>query len=98
MMFARLGPGTAADTTERTERLLSFSGRYGFWPCSKPDSKASLAHAFGENLLISITMLARKGSAFRLSRLRRTRVPGFTPGEGLGKRFGADNSFRPRPV
>jgi len=85
-------------TTERTERLLSLSGRYGIRTWSEPYGEASLGHPFGENFLISMMMLARNGNAFHLSTLRRTRVPVFTPGEGLGKSFGTANSFRPRPI
>jgi hypothetical protein len=87
----------ALGTTEMTERLLSLSGRYGFRPCSEPHGEANLAHRFGENILISMMMLARNASAFRLSTLRRTRVLVFMPREVLDKRFGRD-CIRPRPV
>ncbi len=88
----------ALGTTEMTERLLSLSGRYGFRPCSEPPGEARLAHRIGENILMSMMMLARNASAFRLSTLRRTRVLVFMTREVLDQRFGAASNRPMRPV
>jgi len=83
-------------TVEMTARLLSLAGRYGFIPCSESRGDANLVRRLGGNILISMMMLARNASAFRLSVLRRTRVLVFMPREELDRRFGSGQ--RPGPV
>ena len=84
-------------TTQMTERLLSLSGRYGFRPCSAHQGEATLARRSGEDILISMMVLARNASAFRLSKFRRARVLVFMPRDVLDERFGAA-APHPRPL
>jgi hypothetical protein len=76
---------------EMTKRLLGITGRLGFRPCGKHDGGAGLARRIGENILISMMILARNAGDFRFSTLRRARVLVFIPREVLDERYGAQN-------
>jgi hypothetical protein len=80
----------ALGAPEMTERLLGITGRLGFRPCGGHDGGgAGLARRIGENILISMMILARNAGEFRFSTLRRTRVLVFMPREVLDRRYGA---------
>jgi hypothetical protein len=86
----------ALGAPEMTKRLLGITGRLGFRPCGEHDGGAGLARRIGENILISMMVLARNPGEFRFSTLRRTRVLIFLPREVLDERYGAQ-SRRPGP-
>lgn len=76
---------------ETTKRLMGITGRLGFRPCGERGGGAGLARRIGENILISMMLLARNSGNFRFSTLRRTRVLVFMPREVLDKRYGAQS-------
>lgn len=77
----------ALGAPEMTERLLSLTARYGFTPCGEPFATPGFGRRLGENILISMMILARNPGGFRLSMLRRTRVRVFMRREVLDQRF-----------
>ncbi len=77
----------ALGAPEMTERLLSLTARYGFTPCGEPFANPGFSRRLGENIWISMMVLARNASGFRLSLLRRARVPVFMRREVLDQRF-----------
>lgn len=81
---AMLAFGAAKDTT----RLIQMSSRYGFEPLAAGDVPAlSPLHLLGENLLISLMVLARNKEALRLDSVRRVRIPVFLSRSTLERRF-----------
>lgn len=75
-------------TPEETEQLLRICGRYGFRPSREGENLASAAHRYGENILISMMVLARNARALRPSSIRRGRVRVFLTRDELDDRFG----------
>jgi hypothetical protein len=79
----------ALGTPEQTEQLLRICGRFGFLSSrSHTASGAGAWHRLGQNILISMMVIARNVRAFRLSSMRRSRVRVFLTREELDKRFG----------
>ncbi len=83
---ANMGFGTAAQVAQ----LVRISGLYGFEPI--PDPRQPLArqrlHRLGENILISLMVLARNGLALRRDTLGRSRVQVFMSRQTLLARYG----------
>jgi hypothetical protein len=79
---------------ERGHQLARFSARFGFErPASlRPQPRRERLHRFGENILISLMMLARNAGAFRLDSLRRDRIAVYMSRRTLQSRFGAPES------
>src|SRR5579883_815821 len=84
-----IGGDMALGTAEQTAQLLWLAGKYGFSPCRpRPCRKASCLIRFGENIFISMMVLARNVKALRLSSIRRNRVRVLLTRFELDRRFG----------
>jgi hypothetical protein len=72
------------------DQVLRFCDHYGFKPVRKtvPVTVRSHLHRFGENILISLLILAHNRRAFRLDCLRRSRADVFLSRAKLDERFG----------
>ncbi len=93
--------GMAFGTNEQTAQLLRICGRFGFVQCQDGASyETGPMHRLGENILISMMVLARNPGALRLSSLRRGRVCVFLTRDELDRRFGpqAPSARRKGPV
>lgn len=87
----------AFGTAEQTAQLLRICGRYGFIPSREPNEDAAAVHRIGENILISMMVLARNVGALRVSSLRRDRVRVFLTRNELDRRFGNNSALRNAP-
>ncbi len=85
----------AFGTNEQTAQLLRICGRYGFVPAASAEEEG-FAHRIGQNILISMLVLASNAAAWRLSTFRRDRVRVFLTREELDRRFrGRDEDHPP---
>jgi hypothetical protein len=78
------------EPAERSAQLVRFVGRFGFESIA-PTSSRSLrqqVHWFGENILISMMVLARNAAALRADVLRRDRTLVFLSRRELRRRYG----------
>lgn len=77
-------------TTAQTQQLVRISSWYGFEPILDPRrlSRGQRLHRFGENVLISLMVLARNGVALRRDTLARSRVQVFLSRRALIERYG----------
>jgi hypothetical protein len=78
-------------STEQTQLVAHFSARYGF-VAAIPEPVQTIPqrlHLVGENILISLIVLARNPAALRTDVLRRDRVSIYIRREELMRRFGA---------
>jgi hypothetical protein len=76
-------------SAEQSEQIARIAGRYGF-ERAKPMEQRTVAqrlHRFGENVLISLMVIARNEAAFRLESLRRDRTPVYMSRRKLESRF-----------
>lgn len=82
---ANMGFGTA----QQGQQLARISGRYGFEPAPKGGfvSRGAAIHRFGENILISLMVLARNAAALRRDSLWRDRIEVFLSRPALDERF-----------
>jgi hypothetical protein len=80
----------ALGTSEHMEQVLRFCDHYGFKPVQNtlPVTVRSSLHRLGENILISLLILAHNRRAFRMDCLRRSRADVFLPRAKLDERFG----------
>jgi hypothetical protein len=80
----------ALGTAEHMDQVLRFCSHYGFTPVcdTAPVTARSHVHRFGENILISLLILAHNRRAFRLDCLRRSRADVFLTRAQLDERFG----------
>jgi hypothetical protein len=80
----------ALGTAEHIDQVLRFCSHYGFTPVrdTAPVTALSHLHRFGENILISLLILAHNRRAFRLDCLRRSRADVFLTRAELDERFG----------
>jgi hypothetical protein len=80
----------AFGTAEHMDQVLRFCGHYGFRPVREdaPVTLASHLHRLGENILISLLILAHNRRAFRVDCLRRSRADVFLTRSELDERFG----------
>jgi hypothetical protein len=86
---AAIRANMAFATAGETAQLLRICGRYGFTPgWEEAESFGGEAHRLGENILISMMLLARNARALRLSTLRRVRVRVFMLRSELDRRYG----------
>jgi hypothetical protein len=85
-------------TKEETAQLLRICARYGFVP-SRDASRGETRplHRLGENILISMMVMARNMGALRVSSLRRSRVRVYLIRQELDQRFGEEKGRRPEP-
>ena len=65
--------------------------RYGFEAVAEPErlTLGERLHRFGENILISLIVLAQNAAALRADTLRRARLPIYLSRHALERRFGA---------
>ena len=75
---------------ERSAQLTRFVARFGFERIAAASSRSfrQQAHWFGENILISMIVLARNASALRADTLRRDRTLVFLSRRQLRRRYG----------
>jgi hypothetical protein len=76
-------------TRAQSEQLARIMGRYGFETIAEPGPLpfAERMHRFGENILISLIILASNAAALRGDTLKRVRVPIYLSRHVLGKKF-----------
>lgn len=90
--IAAIGAEMGLSTAEGTAQLLRICRRCGLVPPQEyRGNGGSYAHRLGENILISMLVLAQNPQSFRLSCLRRNRVPVFITRAELDRRFGAQS-------
>jgi hypothetical protein len=79
----------ALGTAEHMDQVLRFCGHHGFQPIREtaPATAWSRLHRLGENILISLLILAHNRRAFRLDCLRRGRADVFLTRAELDRRF-----------
>lgn len=84
----------ALGTTDHMDQVLRFCGHYGFKPVrdTAPATIWSPLHRVGENILISLLILAHNRRAFGLDCLRRSRADVFLTRAELDERFGRRES------
>jgi hypothetical protein len=78
------------EPAERSGQLVRFVGRFGFERIAAASSRSfrQQMHWFGENILISMMVLARNAAALRADTLRRDRTLVFLSRRELRRRFG----------
>jgi hypothetical protein len=78
------------EPAERSGQLVRFVGRFGFEPIAAASSRSfrQQMHWFGENILISMMVLARNAAALRADILRRDRTLVFLSRRELRRRYG----------
>jgi hypothetical protein len=78
------------EPAERSAQLVRFVGRFGFerMPAASSRSFRRQMHWFGENILISMMVLARNAAALRADTLRRDRTLVFLSRRELQRRYG----------
>jgi hypothetical protein len=78
------------EPAERSAQLVRFVGRFGFEPIAAASSLSfrQQMHWFGENILISMLVLARNAAALRADTLRRDRTLVFLSRRELRRRYG----------
>ena len=76
---------------EETERMARLISRYGFEPMARsaPVIGKERAHQFGENVLISLMVLAHNAAALRRDTLRRARLQALLSRRRLEQRYGS---------
>jgi len=78
-------------TESQAHQLSTIMAHYGFEtiPEDAPAPLLERLHRFGDNILISLMVLARNSVALRADTLRRVRVPIYLSRRGLAERFGS---------
>ena len=78
------------EPAERSAQLARFVGRFGFERIAAASSRSfrQQMHWFGENILISMMVLARNAAALRADTLRRDRTLVFLSRRELRRRYG----------
>lgn len=77
-------------TQSQAHQLSAIMAHYGFEtiPADEPAPLGERLNRFGDNILISLMVLARNSVALRADTLRRVRVPIYLSRRGLAERFG----------
>jgi hypothetical protein len=85
-------------SAEQTQQITRIAARYGFEGAgpAEPRTMAERLHRCGENVLISLMVIARNTAAFRLKSLRRNRTPVYMSRQRLESRFGNHADAPPR--
>jgi hypothetical protein len=89
VICANVPSGTKAQS-QQVARIMAYFGFEAFTEHERL-SVSDRIHRFGENILISLTVLARNAPALRLDTLWRVRVPIYLSRRTLEKRFGSVN-------
>jgi hypothetical protein len=78
------------EPAERSAQLVRFVNRFGFEQIAAASSRSfrQQVHWFGENILISMMVLARNAAALRVDTLRRDRTLVFLSRRELRRRYG----------
>lgn len=78
-------------TQTKADQVAHIMAYYGFETIfeEEPVPLGERLHRFGENILISLVVLARNSAALRADTLRRVRVPIYLSRRGLAERFGS---------
>jgi hypothetical protein len=78
------------EPAERSAQLVRFVGRFGFERIAAVSARSfrQQMHWFGENILISMIVLARNAAALRADTLRRDRTLVFLSRQELRRRYG----------
>jgi hypothetical protein len=78
------------EPAERSAQLVRFVGCFGFEPIAEASSRSfrQQMHWFGENILISMIVIARNAAALRADTLRRDRTLVFLSRRELRQRYG----------
>ena len=78
------------ESTERSDQLVRFMGRFGFEriAVNDPQPLRPRMHWLGENILISMMVLAHNAAALRTNTLWRDRTPVFLSRQTLRRRYG----------
>ncbi len=86
-------------TAQQSAQLVRIASRYGFESISdlRPRSLGQRIHQFGENILISLMVLARSSAALRRDSLWRDRTEVFLSRQTLDARFKKFNYRGSRP-
>jgi len=89
--------GAPSGTRAQSEQLARIMGRYGFETIAEPEPLpiAERLHRFGENILISLIVLASNAAALRGDTLKRVRVPIYLSRQVLEKKFSCSGERRP---
>jgi hypothetical protein len=77
-------------TQSQARQVAHIMAHFGFEAIfeDEPLPLGERLHRFGENILISLTVLAQNSAALRADTLRRVRVPVYLSRRGLAERFG----------
>jgi hypothetical protein len=78
-------------TQSQARQIAHIMARFGFETIFQEDPAplGERLHRFGENILISLTVLAQNSVTLRADTLRRVRVPIYLSRRGLAERFGS---------
>jgi hypothetical protein len=81
------------EPAERSGQLVRFVSRFGFEQIAAANSRSfrQQMHWFGENILISMMVLARNAAALRVDTLRRDRTLVFLSRRELRRRYGFES-------
>jgi hypothetical protein len=81
-------------TRSQAQQLANVMAHFGFETIveDEPVPLGERLHRFGENILISLIVLAQNSVALRADTLRRVRVPIYLSRRGLAQRFGSANT------
>ena len=81
----------ALGSAERSAQLARWVGGFGFERVATPNSQSltQQLHRFGENILISMMILARNAAALRADTLRRDRLLVVSSRQKLQRRYGS---------
>ncbi|MGH6852481.1 MAG: YkoP family protein [Methylocella sp.] len=82
-------------TMHQSAQLVRIASRYGFEPIPRRESHSARQriHQFGENILISLMVLARNGAALRRDSLWRDRTQTFLSRNVLERRYGGNSGY-----
>jgi len=88
--IAAISADVPSGTSDQSEQLARIMARYGFEALAEPVrlSIGDWLHRFGENILISLIVLASNPGALRADTLRRVRLPIYLSCRVLEREFG----------
>ncbi|MGA8613361.1 MAG: hypothetical protein WB760_17000 [Xanthobacteraceae bacterium] len=83
-------PSGTRGQSQQVARIMGYIG-FEVFTAHEPLSVGERIHRFGENILISLTVLAQNAAALRLDTLSRVRVPIYLSRRTLNEKFGSVN-------